>query len=219
MILEKTSAYMKIYKTLFFLIACLGTINCFGQQAKPKAASLTVVNRQVSFGKDGAVHLNGLDNAGIAWLNNTQFKSGVIEFDVKGNDKLQGSFVGIAFHGLNDTTYESIYFRPFNFLAADAVKKSHGVQYIAVPKYDWPLLREKYPNKYEQAVVPAPNPNAWFHVRIKVGPKKIRVYVNNGQTAVLEVVPLTNTGGTKIGYWVGNGSPGDWKNLKITDVK
>ncbi|MDB5127403.1 family 16 glycoside hydrolase, partial [Mucilaginibacter sp.] len=177
------------------------------------------VNRQLSFGGDGSLHLNDVDNVGIAWINNMQFKNGTIEFDVKGNDKPQGSFVGIAYHGLNDTTYECVYFRPFNFLAADPVRKSHGVQYIAVPKYDWPLLREKYPNKYEQAVLPAPDPNAWFHVRITVTPKKVSVYVNGVQKAMLEVEPLVNTGGTKIGYWVGNGSPGDWKTLKITESK
>jgi hypothetical protein len=210
---------MKIHKALFLAVACLCGINCFGQQAPAKAGDFTVVNRTLSIGSNGSLHLNDVDNAGVAWLNNTRFKNGTIEFDVKGNDKPQGSFVGIAFHGLKDTTYECVYFRPFNFLSADPVRKSHGVQYIAVPKYDWPLLREQYPNKYEQAVVPAPDPNAWFHVRITVTPKKVSVYVNGVQKAMLEVGPLTNTGGTKIGYWVGNGSPGDWKNLKITDAK
>jgi hypothetical protein len=210
---------MKVYKALFFAAACLFGMNCFAQGRHHKAADFTVVNRQLSFGNDGSVHLNDIDNAGVAWLNNTKFKNGTIEFDVKGNDKPQGSFVGIAYHGLNDTTYECVYFRPFNFLAADPVRKSHGVQYIAVPKYDWPLLREKYPNKYEQAVLPAPDPNAWFHVRITVTPKKVSVYVNGVQKAMLEVEPLVNTGGTKIGYWVGNGSPGDWKNLKLINAK
>lgn len=194
-------------------------MHCYGQVALPNEADFAVFNRQLSFGTDGSLHLNGLDNAGIAWMKNKQFKSGTIEFDVKGNDQMQGSFLGLAFHGLNDTTYEAIYFRPFNFLSADAVRKSHGVQYIAVPDYDWPLLRAKYPNKYEQAVTPAPDPNAWFHVRITVASKKISIYVNGEQKAALEVEPLTNTGGTKIGYWVGNGSPGDWRNLKITDTK
>ncbi|RYU90558.1 hypothetical protein EWM62_07845 [Mucilaginibacter terrigena] len=210
---------MKIYKALFPLAACLLAINCFGQQAPLQAHGLTVINRQLTLGSDGSTHLNGLKNAGLAWLNNKQFKFGTIDFDVKGNDEMQGSFVGIAFHGLNDTTYQCVYFRPFNFLSADAVRKSHGVQYIAMPNYDWPVLRDKFPNKYEQAVTPAPDPNGWFHVSITVTSTKIRVFINGAQNAVLEVEPLVKTGGTKIGYWVGNGSPGDWKNLKITDAK
>jgi hypothetical protein len=209
---------MKLYKALLFA-ACMCTVHCYGQVALPNEADFVVFNRQLGFGADGSIHLNGVDNEGIAWIKNKQFKNGTIEFDVKGNDKMQGSFVGVAFHGVNDKTYEAVYFRPFNFLSADAVRKSHGVQYLAVPDYDWPLLREKYPNKYEQAIIPAPDPNAWFHVRITVAPKSISVYVNNVQKAMLEVEPLTNTGGTKIGYWVGNGSPGDWKNLKITNTK
>jgi hypothetical protein len=210
---------MKIFKIVAFFAACLCSFNSFGQQIQPELRDVTVVNRQVSFGNDGSLHLNGLDNDGIAWINNRQFKSGTIEFDVKGNNQVQGSFVGIAFHGLNDTTYECVYFRPFNFLAVDHVRRSHGVQYVAVPKYDWPVLREKYPNKYEQAVDPAPNPESWFHVRISITSKEVIVYVNELQRAMLVIKPLVNTGGTKIGYWVGNGSPGDWKNLKIYDAK
>jgi len=210
---------MKILKTLLLAVACLNTAHGIAQILPPKATDLTVVNRHLSFSTDGSLHLDEADNAGFAWLNNRQFTYGTIEFDVKGNDKLQGSFVGIAYHGLNDSTYECVYFRPFNFMADDPVRKSHGVQYIAVPKYDWPVLREQHPNKYEQAVMPAPNPNAWFHVRITIGAKKVNVYVNGVPKAALEVEPLVKTGGTKIGYWVGYSSPGDWKNLKITDEK
>ncbi|MES2269056.1 MAG: family 16 glycoside hydrolase [Bacteroidota bacterium] len=210
---------MKILKTFSLAIAILFATNCFAQITAPKAGELTMVNRQLSFGTDGSLHLDGADNAGFAWINNRQFKNGIIEFDVKGNDKLQGSFVGIAYHGLNDSTYECVYFRPFNFKAEDGVRRSHGVQYIASPKYDWPILREKFPNKYEQAVTPAPDPNGWFHVRITISTKNVNVYVNGLQKPMLAVEPLVNTGGTKIGYWVGFGSPGDWKNLKITDAK
>ncbi|MEB0261024.1 MULTISPECIES: hypothetical protein [unclassified Mucilaginibacter] len=209
---------MSLSKTLFLAATCLFTVNCFAQLAPPKTSDLTIVNRKLSFSTDGSLNLDEADNAGFAWINNKQFKSGTIELDVKGNDKLQGSFVGIAYHGLNDSTYECVYFRPFNFKADDAVRRSHGVQYIASPKYDWPVLREKFPNKYEQAVVPAPNPNGWFHVRITISTKNVNVYVNGIQKAMLIVEPLVKTGGTKIGYWVGNGSPGDWKNLKITDA-
>lgn len=175
-----------------------------------------VVNRMISLDKkSGTIHLNEAEGAGIAWINHKEFIEGTIEFDVKGKDKIQGSFVGIAFHGLNDSTYESIYFRPFNFRASDPDRKSHAVQYIANPGYDWPKLRAEFPNKYEQPISPAPDPNQWFHVKITVSGELICVYVNSGKQPVLKVKSLTHTHGKMIGYWLGNGSGGDWKNLKI----
>ncbi len=54
-------------------------------------------------------------DAGIAWINDIRFSDGIIEFDVKGKNVLQQSFVGFAFHGSNDSTYDAVYFRPFNF--------------------------------------------------------------------------------------------------------
>src|SRR6202035_5510356 len=101
-----------------------------------------VVNRIISPGTiTGSVHLNEAENPGIAWITGQEFTYGVIELDVKGKDPFQQSFVGIAFHGLNDSTYEAIYFRHFNFQSTDAVRKAHAVQYIADPQYDWPKLR------------------------------------------------------------------------------
>jgi len=178
----------------------------------------TVVNRLISAGADaGSIHLDEKDDVGIAWINGEQFTQGTIEFDIRGKDKLQGSFVGFAFHGVNDSTYEAIYFRPFNFRATDLVRKSHAVQYIASPKYDWPKLRSEFPNKYEQPISPAPDPEQWFHVRITVENEKISVYVNNSNQPSLTVVPLVKTSGKMMGYWVGNTSGGDWKNLKISN--
>lgn len=185
----------------------------YGQDLKEK---FRIVNRTFSLDeRSGTVHLNGMEGAGIAWINGKDFINGVIEFDVKGKDKYQESFVGIAFHGLNDTTYESIYFRPFNFRATDADRKSHAVQYIATPNYDWPKLRAEFPNKYEQPILPELDPNEWFHVKIIVLAKGVSVYVNGSVQPALEVQSLVHTTGKMIGYWVGNGSEGDWKNLKI----
>ncbi|HVW14436.1 MAG TPA: hypothetical protein VHB54_11450 [Mucilaginibacter sp.] len=176
---------------------------------------LRVVNRSLSGREGGSVHLDEVGGDGLAWLNGKSFTTGTIEFDIKGKDKMQGSFVGFAFHGVNDSTYEAIYFRPFNFRSADPVRKGHAIQYVASPKYDWSVLREKFPSKYEQAVSPAPDPNGWFHVRIVVESEKISVYVNGNSNPALVVAPLVKTGGKTLGYWVGNTSGGDWKNLKI----
>ena len=167
----------------------------------------------------GIVHLNESRRFGYRLDHRGTFSYGVIEFDVKGRDLSQRSFVGFCFHGLNDTTYEAIYFRPFNFQSTDPVRKTHAVQYVAEPFYDWSILRDKFPNKYEQPISPAPGPNDWLHARILIEPKKISVFVNGASNPSLVVVPLVPIRGNQVGYWVGNGSDGDWKNLKITSGK
>jgi hypothetical protein len=201
----------------------LSAIESFGQQnggAQDLQKKYHVFNRVISSGTvTGGVNLNEGDGPGIAWITGQAFNYGTIEFDVKGRDVVQKSFVGFAFHGLNDTTYEAIYFRPFNFQSTDPVRKGHAVQYIADPLYDWPKLRADYPNKYEQPVSPPPDPNDWFHARIVIEPKKISVYVNDNSTPSLVVEPLVPLRGKHMGYWVGNGSNGDWKNVKITPAK
>lgn len=208
----------RIFKTAVSLLMISCMISSFKiARAQNLKEKFNVVNRAVSLDKkSGAVHLNEAEGAGIAWLKGKVFTKGIIEFEVKGKDEFQASFVGIAFHGVNDSIYESIYFRPFNFRAADPVRKSHAVQYIAVPGYDWPKLRDGFPNRYEQPVSPAPDPNQWFRVKIIVAEELISVYVNNGKQPVLKVRSLTHTRGKWIGYWVGNASGGDWRNLKIT---
>jgi hypothetical protein len=50
-------------------------------------------------------------------------------------------------------------------------------------------------------------------VKIEVGSGKVRVFVNG--VLSLEVVPLVRTGGGRLGYWVGNGSSGDWRGVKV----
>lgn len=199
---------------LFSAVSCFALVgSCLGQDLQ---TAHKVVNRSISKGADPtSIHLNELDGAGIAWINGREFTLGAIELDIKGKDLFQGSFIGIAFHGQNDSTYESVYFRPFNFRSKDPVRKGHAVQYIANPQYDWPRLRDEYPGKYEHSVSPAPDPNQWFHVKINIENKKISVFVNGNTSPVLVVEPLVPVRGKRIGYWVGNGSGGDWKNVKL----
>ena len=208
--------YLKTKAILVTALFCLNLVQTVRAQDLQK--KYKVINRSLSEGSEpGSIHLNEVEGVGIAWIDGNAFTQGSIEFDVKGKDAFQRSFVGIAFHGLDDTTYEAVYFRPFNFRATDPVRNAHAVQYIANPKYDWPKLRADYPNKYEQPVSPAPDPNQWFHIRIVVESKKISVYVNDNKQAVLIVEPLVNLNGKMIGYWTGNNSGGDWKNFKIEE--
>jgi len=181
-------------------------------------SNFDVINRHISidkYGRKNVVHLDARDGVGVAWIKNTHFSIGTIEFDVKGKDVMQQSFVGIAFHGVNDSSFDAIYFRPFNFNAADVIPKSHSVQYISMPQYDWSYLREKFPNKYESALTKSIAANSWFHAKIIVDADKIQVFVNSDAKPSLIVKPLNNYITGKIGFWVGNNSDGDFSNLII----
>ncbi|PSL49724.1 uncharacterized protein DUF1080 [Chitinophaga niastensis] len=179
------------------------------------AQDLRLVNRTVS--KDSIIHFNEQPGAGIAWIKNKQFANGTIEFDVRGKNELQKSFVGIAFHGLNDSTYDAVYFRPFNFTVPEAGRRGHSVQYISLPLYDWSLLRNEHPGIYENFIDPPPNPNKWFHVKIIVASPDVTVMVNGKKCLAVEQLSPRKEG--MIGYWTGDGSGGDWKGLKITPDK
>lgn len=205
-------------KNLILTVLLFSALNCFAQSTVELQKQYIVFNRTISFGTEpGTIHMNNGEGEGHAWLSHTKFTNGTIEVDIKGKDKLQNSFVGIAFHGVNDSTFEAVYFRPFNFRSTDPLRKLHAVQYIAAPKFGWEKLRNEFPGKYEQPISPAPDPNGWFHARIVVDIKNIKVYVNGNITPSLVVEPLVHTNGTLIGLWTD--SDGDWKNLKIMPNK
>ncbi|MCK7554249.1 hypothetical protein MKQ70_04175 [Chitinophaga sedimenti] len=200
-----------------FLLSCalLSALCASGQKISPETKSPVTFNRQVSFGPKGTVNVNEQADAGMVRLEELTFSEGTIEVDIKGKDVLQRSFVGIAFHVQNDTTYECIYFRPFNFKAADPTRRSHAVQYISLPGNDWPELREQHPLKYEQPVTPQPDPNDWFHMTLVVKGNTVKVYVDNAAQPSLVVDKLSRFRTGKVAFWVGNNSAGSWKNLEI----
>jgi hypothetical protein len=179
---------------------------------------LEVFNRKVSSfsenDKNGIRFSKNTDD-GVAWLRHVIFSNGSIEVDIRGSNELQQSFVGIAFHGMDEKIFDVIYFRPFNFLTDDPVRKIHAVQYVSMPDYPWEVLREKFNGKYEKAVTPPPDPNEWFHIKITVKSPQITVFVNGDQEACLKVEKLNNRASGKIGLWVGNNSAGDFANLQV----
>lgn len=202
-------------KIIVFFIGALISLTSIAQ-AQDFKSKFSVVNRLIQQAEvANSVALNEEEGVGIAWINDEEFTYGEIEFEAKGSDEFQGSFLGIAFQGLNDSTYQAIYFRPFNFLVSDQARKSHAVQYMSLPHYDWPVLREQFPNKYESAIVADVDPNNWFHVRLSVKKELIEVFVNRRKEPIMQIIPIGNTKGNKIGYWVGNGSGGQWRNLKL----
>lgn len=192
------------------------------QSIKPNLQELdkwSIVNRTAAaVHEDGknAIRINEIPNDGQMILKGYQFSNGTIEVDIKGKNAPQQSFVGIAFHGMDDKTYDAIYFRPFNFMNADTIRRWRSVQYISMPDYPWEKLRQNFPGKYENKVNPVPNPDGWFHVKIVVDGKKVTVFVNGAQTHSLAVEKLTSTTTGNIALWVGNNSGGSFANLVIT---
>jgi hypothetical protein len=185
------------------------------------AGKLRVVNREVTKtqGSRDGVHMSEKDGPGLAWIEGTDFAEGTIEIDIRGRDVPQRSFVGIAFHGKDDTTYEAVYLRPFNFRAQDPVRHQHAVQYIARPEYDWPRLRKDFPEEFENPVDASVSPTDWVPLKVIVKGKTLQAYVGAAASPALEVRKLGQHDRGMIGLWTDNGSDGDFANLRITQSK
>ena len=215
----------------FYFLALFGLLlplNIYGQEQSVKYdlsslfenKKLEPFNRQISQFTENekkGIRFSKNNGDGIAWLKGVEFSNGIIELDIRGKDLMQQSFVGVAFHGINNETLDAIYFRPFNFQSKDPVRKIHAVQYISHPDYTWSVLREKHSGQYEKAVTPAPDGNDWFHAKIVVQYPKVTVYVNGNSEPSLAIYKLNDRKTGKIGLWVGNNSDGDFANLQITN--
>jgi hypothetical protein len=163
-----------------------------------------------------AVKLSEAPGMGVVWLDGYDFANGTIDVDILGRSQpVQGSFVGIALRVVDGQTHDAVYFRPFNFRAADSTRHSHSVQYVSDPEWTWQRLRTERPGLYEKAIVPEPDGDEWFHVRIAVARPTIQVFVNNAATTSLVVDELSTRAHGPIGLWVGEGSGGYFANLRV----
>ena len=188
----------------------------FGDDAR----KLRVLNREVTRLQDrNGVRLSPRSGSGVAWVEGTEFRAGTIEVDVRGRESLQQNYVGIAFHRKNDTTYEAVFLRPFNFRAADPIHKQHAVQYISLPKFDFQDLRDQFPEEFENPVDGSIVPTDWVKLRVGVEGSKVQISVGTAQEVTLEVRKLGQLDGGQVGLWVGNVSGGDFANLVITPAK
>jgi hypothetical protein len=185
------------------------------------APKLRVVNRKATRipDRNDGVRLSGASGNGVAWVEGSDFRNGTIEVDIRGQESLGQSFVGVAFHRKSDDSYEAVYLRPFNFRAADPARRQHAVQYISLPDFDWPRLREDFPEQFENPVDPSLEPTGWVRLRVAVDAHKLQIFVGSGTQPTLEVRKLGELDGGQVGLWVGNDSGGDFANLVVTPTK
>ena len=178
----------------------------------------TLVNRRATIAQDSGQTIVTFDSrlgAGVAWVDDVEFENGTIEVMIRGKNNPGRSFVGVAFRGIDDETYDAVYFRPFNFVADNDLSRSHMVQYVSHPENTWNRLREEHTGVYENALADPPNPEEFFKVRIVITKPSVRVFVGDDTEPCLEVNELTDRIGGRIGLWMGNNSDGSFTDLVI----
>lgn len=158
------------------------------------------------------IKISGGVYAGVVWLPIQNFKNGKIELVARGKNIAQSSFYGIAFHAQNDSTYDDVYCRPFNFRATDSLRKIHAIQYVAYPNYDWPLLRKEFNSMYEKGIENPPNAEDWVTLSLWISDDEVKVFINNATKPAL-VVKKLNT--IKSGYIGLTGFNCDIHSIKI----
>ena len=211
---------MKTKLALLLLLAITTFLEAQQKTSKPDLSTVfdtaqwQVVNREINFNNE--VNFDARKGDGLLFLKDFEFTNGTIEADIRGENKPGQSFVGIAFHGENDSTYDAVYFRPFNFQNKE--RSNHSVQYICMPKYNWSKLRNDFPGKYENTLNVVPDPNDWFHVKIVAINQRVKVYIEYSDIPALEVDMLSKAGKGWVGFWVGYGSKGSFKKLVIKPV-
>ncbi len=184
---------------------------------------MEVVNRSIrkrTVKDRAAIELYGSTNGdGIAWLKDKEFTEGVIEVDLLGSDRQGESFIGMAFYGADNSTYDCLYFRPYLFDSTDPAEQKAMVQYLSLPNFGFYKLREERPFEFEAAIKTPPKAEDWFHARIEVANGQLKVFVNHADEATLSVPLLSERRSGKIGFWVGYMSSGRFANLEITANK
>jgi hypothetical protein len=178
---------------------------------------IKAVNRSLSLYTQSteAVEMDAAEGDGLAILKEIKFEKGTIEVELLGENNPGKSFIGIAFNIQDPETFEAVYFRPFNFVATEQIRKDHMVQYIHHPEFTWYKLRESRTGEFESEIPLPPDPDKWFKARIEVSDKQVRVYVNDISEPVLSVERLTKGTSKTIGLWTGNGSSGRFRNLVL----
>ena len=214
-------------KLLFVLTSFFFCTIAFAQKISLKKADRIIpINTEITEQKHkgkAALKVKAIKNnkSAMVWLPISDFAEGTIEFEMAA-DRAANShpesrgFAGLAFHISKDTTnYDVIYLRATNGRAEDQVRRNHTVQYMAQPDFDFQVLREKFPEKYETYVDMVPN--EWTKLKIVVEGRITKLYVHDQEQPTLIVKDMLNK--TTIGgiaLWVGGSTEAYYRNMKIS---
>jgi len=200
------------------LLATLASAADYNLGELAKGNKIELFNRDLQQPKADlpeAIFLTAAPEDGVAWVRGVEFSEGTIEVEIKGKNEQGRSFVGIAFHGQDNRAFDAVYLRPFNFQSSEQERRSHSIQYISMPEYDWKKLRDSHPGKYEFAITPSPDPDSWVKLKLVLKGKTVAAFVDGSDKPALKVELLSDRPTGKVGLWVGNGSEGVFRNVKI----
>lgn len=178
--------------------------------------ALEIVNRTAT-ASDGEIHLSAAPDSGLAWVEGVALNEGCLALEVRGSNEFGRSFVGIAFRGVDQTAYDVVYVRPFVFQSDNPDYVANGLQYMSMPDFPWPVLRERSPGVYETSIGSTPLPESWVELVVRFRAGRVQVRVNDAPAPQLDLPFLTDTSGTRVGLWVGNNSSGAFRNLRTCD--
>jgi hypothetical protein len=175
-------------------------------------AGLDVVNRKASQSAD-EISLDAAPGAGLAWIKGLDMNEGCLSIEVKGSNEFGRSFVGITFRALDAEIYDTVYVRPFVFQSDNPEHVANGLQYMSMPEFAWPVLRQKSPGVYEKSIGSRPGPEEWVHLKVSFGGGRLRAVVNHASQPQLDVALLTDRTAGRVALWVGNNSSGSFRKL------
>ncbi|HMV09757.1 MAG TPA: hypothetical protein PK325_12760 [Cyclobacteriaceae bacterium] len=215
--------------TQYTLLFTLFSVELFGQKIPLTTNTLMVSNvtlEQAAYHNRKAIRITGT-SAGekVALVKNFEFKNGIIELEVAGKplpdtDPSFRGFIGIAFRlrHTDSLRYECFYIRPTNGRAEDQLRRNHSTQYISHPQHTWQKLRRESPGVYESYTDLIAG--EWTKLKIIVNDKDARLYVNDSDQPCLIVTQLKGEVTTgSIALWIGIGTDGYFRNLKVTKTK
>jgi len=135
------------------------------------------------------------------WLG-INFSSGVIEFDARGLGGDGSNGIGVAFHAQNDSIYDAIQIRPSKRLLPQF---GTDVAYEAQPFFTWKKLRADRKTSFTKPMLPSTDADGWFHVKVSIQQKQVKVFVNDKTDPVIEVVKLNNFDTGLVGLFTSDG--------------
>ena len=176
--------------------------------------NIEAVNRTAVVSK-GEVHLDAAPGSGLAWIKSLQLNEGCLSLEVKGTNEFGRSFVGIAFRAADQDVYDTVYLRPFVFQSDNPEFVNNGIQYMSMPDFGWPVLRQRSPGVYEKSIGSRPGPEDWVHLRVEFGGGRLKAFVNHSKDPQLDVALLTSQTAGRVALWVGNNSSGTFRNVSL----